>query len=69
VSKQNLNPFHWHFWGIKNHQKKIFLKKLWHPKVKGSKTQKNKSPNATKASSQTPKKIFEYYSIVIKVPR
>ncbi len=39
------------------------------PKIEGIKTQKDKPLNATKASSQTPKKILVCCSIVIRVQR
>jgi hypothetical protein len=44
----------------------IELKKLWLPKVEGSKTQKNKSPKAIMAGSRTPKKFFVCCSIAIR---
>jgi hypothetical protein len=45
------------------------LKKLWPPKIEGIKNSKNKPLNATKANSQTPKKILVCYSIAIKIQK
>jgi hypothetical protein len=46
----------------------IELRKLWPFKLQGVKTQNNKPPNATKASSKAPKKFLVCYSIAIKIP-
>jgi len=45
------------------------MRKLWPPEVKGVKNSKKKSPNTTKANSQTPKKILVCYFVVIKVKK
>ncbi len=34
------------------------MKKLWPPKIKGSKTQKNKPPNTTKVNAQNTQNIL-----------
>jgi len=39
------------------------------PQSKGSQKLKNKPPNATKASSRTPKKILVCYFVAIRVQR
>jgi hypothetical protein len=45
------------------------LRKLWPPKVEGTKTQKKKPQNAMKANFQTPKKILIYCSITTRIPK
>ncbi len=42
------------------------MRKLWPPKVNGSRTQKNKPLNTTKAGSQTSKEFFVYCSVAIR---
>jgi len=69
VSKQKLNPPIGPFGALKIIKNQIKFKKLQPAKVKGSRTQKKKSLNVTKASSQTPKKIVVSCSIVIRVQR
>jgi len=69
VSKQNLNPFSWCIWHTNNCKIKLEMRKLHAPKVKGSRTQKNKSPNNTKADSWTPKEFVVCCSVAIRVPR
>jgi hypothetical protein len=69
VFKNNLNPFYWHIWCIKNHQKHNKIEKKWPFKVEGINNSKKKPPNAIKIGSQTPKKLFLCCSIAIKVQR
>jgi hypothetical protein len=67
--KKNLNPFYWHIWCTKNHQKRNRIEKVMAPQSKGGQELQKKPPNATMADSQTPTKLFVCCSIVIKVPK
>jgi hypothetical protein len=70
VSKKNLNPSYWHLWDTKNCKNWNRIEKFMAPQSRGGQKLKKKKPlNATKASSQTPKKILVCYSIAIKVQR
>ncbi len=70
MSKQNLNPSYWCLWGTKNHQKHNRIEKIMAPQSReGQKLKKNKPPNGTKVSSETPKRIVVCCFIVIKVQR
>jgi hypothetical protein len=57
------------FSALKIIKNEIELKKLWPFKLEGSRIQKNKPPNVTKAGSQTPKKFFVCCFIVVKVSK
>jgi hypothetical protein len=66
VLNQNWNPL-LPLGTSNNHKKKrLEMRKLWPPKVNGSRTQKNKPLNTTKAGSQTSKEFFVYCSVAIR---
>ncbi len=70
MTKQNLNPFYWWIWRTKNCKTWNRIDKVTAPQSRGSKTQKNKSLNATKACcSWTPQKLLVCWFVAIRVPR
>jgi hypothetical protein len=65
VSKQNLDTSD----TLTIVENGLEIRKLWPHKVKGSRTQKNKPHNTTKAGSQTPKKFLVCCFVASRVQR
>jgi hypothetical protein len=69
VSKQNLKPFYWHNWHIKNYQKRIRIEKVTTPQGEGAKNSEKQTFKYYKAHSWSPKKFLVCCYVAIRMQR